>query len=160
MAAAGRPTISTLDGSSLSATARAVDPLRELALLVVEADGLPSVELGRSSVLAPGTPVVALGRPLGIARAATLGADIAVGQALPGIPSPHVSSIASDLHLRPGHSGGALLDARGRWVGVNAMMAGPDVGLAGPVDEAQRFVAHSLRPSLLETAASRWMLRT
>jgi S1-C subfamily serine protease len=46
--------------------------------------------------------------------------------------------------LRPGHSGGPLVDARGRLVGINTMMNGPEVGLAVPVHEAKRFLSRAL----------------
>jgi S1-C subfamily serine protease len=44
------------------------------------------------------------------------------------------------VHLRPGHSGGPLVDVYGHVVGINTMMAGPDVGLAIPVSVVQGFV--------------------
>jgi S1-C subfamily serine protease len=48
------------------------------------------------------------------------------------------------LPLRPGHSGGPLVDARGRLVGINTMMNGPEVGLAVPVHEAKLFLRRAL----------------
>jgi S1-C subfamily serine protease len=52
--------------------------------------------------------------------------------------------VAASLHLRPGDSGGVLVDAEGRLVGINTMMAGPNLGLAVSVDEAKRFARRAL----------------
>jgi S1-C subfamily serine protease len=48
------------------------------------------------------------------------------------------------LHLRPGHSGGPLVDAHARLVGINTIMTGPDVGGAVPVDVVKRFLKNAL----------------
>ena len=48
------------------------------------------------------------------------------------------------LHLRPGHSGGPLVDDLGRLVGVNTMIAGPEVGLAVPVHTVKAFLQETL----------------
>jgi S1-C subfamily serine protease len=49
------------------------------------------------------------------------------------------------LHLRPGHSGGPLVDATGRLVGVNTMINGPDVGLAIPLATVKGFLQQALK---------------
>jgi S1-C subfamily serine protease len=48
------------------------------------------------------------------------------------------------LHLRPGHSGGPMVDGEGRLVGINTMIAGPDVGLAVPIQSVKRFLKKAL----------------
>ena len=57
--------------------------------------------------------------------------------------SPRNEWVAASLHLRPGHSGGPMVDAQGRLIGINTLMNGPDVGVAVPVDVAKRFVKES-----------------
>jgi S1-C subfamily serine protease len=52
--------------------------------------------------------------------------------------------IQVSLHLRPGHSGGPLVDGHGRLVGINTMMAGPDVGLAIPLPVINAFLRRVL----------------
>ena len=52
--------------------------------------------------------------------------------------------LAVSLHLRPGYSGGPLLDAEGRLVGINTMMTGPDIGMAVPVHVVKRFLREKL----------------
>jgi serine protease Do len=142
--AGGRSLRVTLpSGKSLSARVIARDKIHDLAALTVESNGLPVVELGNSDRLKPGDWVIALGHPWGVHGAATAGVVIAVG-----VP-PEMSSLGQELiqvslHLRPGHSGGPLVDAIGRLVGVNTMMAGPNVGLAIPVQTVKAFLKDHL----------------
>jgi len=65
---------------------------------------------------------------------------IGCGSELPEMPHAGREWVAVSAHLRPGHSGGPLLDARGRLVGINTMMAGPEVGLAVPVHVLKAFL--------------------
>jgi S1-C subfamily serine protease len=53
--------------------------------------------------------------------------------------------VAVSLHLRPGYSGGPLLDAAGRVIGVNVMMAGPEVGLAIPAHVVEGFLKEVMK---------------
>ena len=104
---------------------------------------LPTVELGRSEQLQPGQWVLVLGHPWGVVGAVTAGVVIDVGVP-PEMPFLGRELIQVGLHLRPGHSGGPLVDARGRLVGINTVMAGPDVGLALPVHLVKGFLRRSL----------------
>ena len=88
--------------------------------------------------------MVAVGHPWGIAGAATVGVVIGLGADLPGFPAGRGEMLALSLHLRPGHSGGVVVDESGQVVGINTMMAGPDVGLAIPVEVAKRFIKEAL----------------
>ncbi len=131
------------DERILPARTIARDKSRDLAALVVEASDLPAMELGNSKALNPGDLVIAVGHPWGVLGAATMGVVIDVG-----IP-PEMAGLGRDLiqvslHLRPGHSGGPLVDVHGRLVGVNTMMAGPDVGMAVPVNEVKAFLREKL----------------
>ncbi|OGO10241.1 MAG: hypothetical protein A2Z66_02245 [Chloroflexi bacterium RBG_13_66_10] len=121
----------------------AVDEERDLAALAVEASGLPAVELGSARDLRAGQWVLAIGHPWGLEGAVTSGVVIGVGE-LPGLPAGGREMVAASLHLRPGDSGGVLVDAEGRVVGINTMMAGLDLGLAISVDEAKRFAKQAL----------------
>ncbi len=132
------------DGRTLPARLLAHDPARDVAALGVEARGLPAMLLGDSRRLQPGQWVLAVGHPWGVEGAATAGVVAGVGRRLPEMPFSDRSWIAVSLHLRPGHSGGPLVDAEGRLVGINTMMAGPDVGLAVPVHEVRRFLRQAV----------------
>ncbi len=131
------------DDRTLPARLLAHDASLDLAALQVDAMGLPTIELGRSKRLQPGQWVLALGHPWGVHGAVTAGVIIGVGPHPEGI-LPRRDLIQVNLPLRPGHSGGPLVDARGRLVGINAMMNGPEVGLAVPVHEAKRFLRQAL----------------
>jgi len=127
------------DGRTLPARLLAHDPALDLAALSVDASDLPIIELGDSRQLKPGQWVLALGHPWGVPGAVTGG--IVIGAGLPpemAISGPELIHVS--LHLRPGHSGGPLVDTRGRLVGINTMIAGPDVGLAVPVHVVKAFL--------------------
>ena len=99
------------------------DPERDLAALSVDAAdvGLVPALKGDPDTLRVGDLVLAVGHPGGIVGAVTVGV---VHAFLERGGSPRRRFIQADLHLAPGNSGGPLADARGRLVGVNAMIAG------------------------------------
>jgi serine protease Do len=132
------------DGRNLDAQVAAHDASLDIAALSVDATDLPTIELGDSQNLRPGQWVLALGHPWGIAGAVTAGVITGVGRQLPEMPRSDREWIAVSLHLRPGHSGGPLVDERGRLVGINTMMAGPDVGLAVPVHVVKGFLRKAI----------------
>lgn len=131
------------DGRTLPARLLSYGRGLDLAALSVEAAGLPTIELGNSRQLQPGQWVLAMGHPWGVIGAVTGGVVIDVGlpQELSALGR---ELIQVDLPLRPGYSGGPLVDVHGRLVGINTMMAGPEVGLAVPVHEVKRFLRQSL----------------
>lgn len=131
------------DGRTLPVRLLARDASRDLAALAVDATGLPTSELGQSKQLQPGQWVLALGHPWGVAGAVTAGVVIGVGPP-PEMPLPQRELIQVGLRLRPGHSGGPLVDVHGRLVGINTMMAGPEVGLAVPVHVVKTFLRQAL----------------
>jgi serine protease Do len=135
------PQVVLPDGRELPARVLAQDRQLDLAALSVEAQDLPTIELGDSRQLRPGSWVVAFGHPWGVHSAATAGVVIGQGRERPDFGQRW---IAVSLHYRPGHSGGPLVDAAGRLVGINTVMAGPDVGLAVPVQEVKSFLKRRL----------------
>lgn len=140
-----RPLRVTLaDGRTLAARVLSQDRDLDLAALVVDATGLPTIELGDSRGLRPGQWVLAVGHPWGVIGAATAGVVIGVESEPRQVSSTIREWIAVSLHLRPGYSGGPLVDSRGRLVGINAMMTGPDVGMAVPVHVAKVFLHQML----------------
>ncbi len=133
------------DERELPARVLARDERRDLAALVVDAGDLPTVQLGDSKSLQPGQWVVAVGHPWGIQGAISAGIVIGLGPAWPDGHERGRDYVLVSLHLRPGHSGGPLVDTEGRLVGINTMINGPDVGVAVPVDEVKAFLRESLR---------------
>jgi serine protease Do len=138
-----RATVVVANGASHEARVLAVDEERDLAALSVDASDLPAIELGSAHDLRSGEWLLAIGHPWGLEGAVTVGVVVGVGE-LPGLPAGGREMVAASLHLRPGDSGGVLVDADGRLVGINTMMAGLDLGLAVSVDEAKRFVKRAL----------------
>ncbi len=132
------------DRRRLPARLLACDRELDLAALSVEADGLPTIALGDSRLLQPGNWVVAFGHPWGVEGAATAGVVIGQGRTLPERPGFGREWLAVSTHYRPGHSGGPLVDAEGRLVGINTVMAGPDVGLAVPIHVIKSFLKDRL----------------
>ena len=102
------------DGRVLDAKLLARDEEHDLAALSVEANDLPTIQIGSTRGLHPGQWVMALGHPWGIANAATSGVLIGVGRQLPELPTASQDWVVADLHLRPGNSGGPLIDSQGR----------------------------------------------
>ena len=131
--ARGDVAVALWDGRVLAARLVARDVRRDLAALVVSDAGLPAAEIGDSGGLRVGELVVAVGNPLGLVRALTAGLVHATDRRL----------IQADLRLAPGNSGGPLADARGRVVGLNAMIVG-SLAVAVPSRAARRFVQEQL----------------
>lgn len=155
--AAGRSERITLrlsDGRQIEAQLLAIDPEHDLAALRARARGLRAADIGDSSALRMGEFVLAIGNPFGIEAAVTTGVvsaqapvdpDLELEPALPrdsgwrGRRFARVELVQADIRLYPGNSGGPLLDARGRVVGVNAMVGG-GLGFAIPSNTVRRFL--------------------
>ena len=135
------------DGQTHPARLLAQDPENDLAALSVDARDLTPIPLGESRNLQPGQWVTAMGHPWGVPGAATGGAVIGWGSDLPETRSQDREWIAVGLSLRPGHSGGPLVESEGRLVGICTMMAGPEVGLAVPVHVVNEFLHRELGAS-------------
>ena len=136
------------DGATLPARILAQNKERDLAALMVDATDLPTIEIGNSRDLQPGQWVLAMGHPWGVKGAATAGVVIGVGPAklpeLPDMPRSPKEWIAVSLRLRPGHSGGPLIDVDHRLVGINTLVTGPEVGMAVPVHVVKAFLSETL----------------
>ncbi|MFZ5559037.1 MAG: DegQ family serine endoprotease [Pseudomonadota bacterium] len=126
-------------------TARVVgsDPQSDVALLKIDATGLPAVQIGKSADLKVGQWVFAIGAPFGLDRTATQGIVSAVGRQLPS--DNYVPFIQTDVAVNPGNSGGPLFDTAGRVVGINSQIFSRSGGYMGlsfaiPIDVAMDVV--------------------
>jgi serine protease Do len=137
------PQITLADGRTLPARVLATDGNADLAALAVAAGGLPAIAHPAAWRLRAGHWVLALGHPWGITGAATAGMVIDVGPPLE-LPRWRGEWIQVGVHLRPGYSGGPLVDGHGCLVGINTMMAGPEVGLAIPFPVVAAFLRRTL----------------
>src|SRR6266508_1740308 len=131
------------DGRELAAKVVGRDPKTDLALLKVDATGLPVIPLGDSSALQVGAPVMAIGNPFGLEQTVTTGIVSATGRVIG--EGPYDDFIQTDASINPGHSGGPLINAQGQAVGVNTAIfsqSGGSVGIsfAIPVNVAKPVV--------------------
>jgi S1-C subfamily serine protease len=126
------------------------DVSNDLALIKVDPSGLKlrPLTLGDSSTVQVGDPTIAIGNPFGLDRTLTTGVVSALQrqiQAPNGFTIEHV--IQTDAALNPGNSGGPLLDAAGRVIGINSQIAtGADgsgnvgIGFAVPINTAKKVL--------------------
>ncbi|HEX6331006.1 MAG TPA: trypsin-like peptidase domain-containing protein [Actinomycetota bacterium] len=134
-----------VDGRELPFEVVGADRLSDLAVFRLRSDGFTPAELGDASTLRVGQLVVAIGNPLGFAGSVTAGVVSALGRALPVRGGRIIDNvIQTDASLNPGNSGGALVDGRGRVVGINTAVAGIGLGLAVPIDEGTRRIVGEL----------------
>lgn len=132
-------------GQQYPAQVLAADRQMDLAALSIPAVNLPVIEPGDSRQLKPGQWVMALGHPWGVLDAVTGGVVISMGPRLGDMVFGNGHDwLAVSLHVRPGHSGGPLVNAAGQLVGVNTIMNGPEVGVAIPVHVIKRFLKERL----------------
>jgi serine protease Do len=114
------------------------DDLTDVAVLKIDASGLPAVTLADSDLLEVGDVVLAIGNPFGVGQTVTMGIVSALGRSGPGF-------IQTDAAINPGNSGGALVDAEGRLVGINTAIISSSrgsegVGLAVPSNIARHVL--------------------
>ncbi len=146
---ASRIVVTTLDGQELEAKVLGSDRDSDLAVLKVEAKGLPARPLGRSSDLLIGETVVAIGNPFGLSHTVTAGVLSARGRTVPTESGERVFTdfLQTDASINPGNSGGPLCNILGDVIGINsAIVSGASgIGFAIPADRAQRVVGDLLR---------------
>jgi S1-C subfamily serine protease len=134
------------DGSEAEATVVGSDPSTDIAVVRVKTvEGeLEPLELGSSSDVRAGEPVIALGSPFGFEGSVTAGIVSGVDRTIRAPDgAPITGAIQTDAALNGGNSGGPLLDAAGTVIGVNAQLRSPGIGFAIPIDTA-RSVASQL----------------
>jgi S1-C subfamily serine protease len=144
----GKGRASLADGRELRFEVVGRDALSDLAVIRAGGADLEPVSLGNADRLRVGQLVVAVGNPMGLAGSITAGVVSALGRSFPttdGRASRLLENvIQTDAALNPGNSGGALVDGRGRMVGVNTAVAGIGLGLAVPVNATTRRIIAAL----------------
>jgi putative serine protease PepD len=124
----GHISVTFSNGQQHDATLVGRDATSDIAVLKVAATGLPVIGIADSDAVNVGQPVVALGAPLGLSSTVTAGIVSALGRtttvpAEEGKTAVIVGGIQTDASINPGNSGGALVDCRGRMIGVNTAIA-------------------------------------
>jgi serine protease Do len=136
-------TVRLSDRRELVATLIGADARSDLAVLKIEAEDLPVVDIGRSADLKAGEWVFAIGSPFGFDYTVTAGIVSAVGRSLPS--ENYVPFIQTDVAINPGNSGGPLFNLDGEVVGINSQIYTRSGGFMGvsfaiPVDVAMEVV--------------------
>jgi serine protease Do len=117
------------DKREFSAKVIGSDPQSDIALLKINATGLPTVSFGDTDRLKVGQWVFAIGAPFGLERTATKGIVSALGRSLPS--DAYVPFIQTDVPINPGNSGGPLFDLNGKVVGINSQIFSRSGGYMG-----------------------------
>lgn len=108
------------------------DPQTDVAVLKIDAGNLSAITIADSDNLAVGDIVLAIGNPFGVGQTVTMGIVSALGRTSLGIiPRGYENFIQTDAAINQGNSGGALIDAQGRLVGINSAIFTPSGGNAG-----------------------------
>jgi S1-C subfamily serine protease len=140
---ADRVVVSLKDGRELQGRVLGADQLTDVAVIKVDANNLPTVQMGNSDALRPGEWAIAIGNPLGLDNTVTVGIISATGRSSSEVrvPDKRVSFIQTDAAINPGNSGGPLLNQRGEVVGMNTAIIGgaQGLGFAIPINTAQRI---------------------
>jgi serine protease DegQ len=136
--------ISLNDGKTYKARVVGADPESDLAVLNIQATGLPAITFGQMDDLRVGDVVLAIGNPFGVGQTVTMGIVSALGRSHLGI-NTFENFIQTDAAINPGNSGGALVDAFGNLVGINTAIysrtgGNHGIGFAIPVSSARSIM--------------------
>ena len=161
----GATRVSVRFGDSKRTRARVAgrDPSTDLALLLVDPDGLDlhPLDLGSSRGVQVGDPTVAIGNPFGLDRTLTTGVVSALQRSIPSLqPGFSINDvIQTDAAINPGNSGGPLIDPFGKVIGVNSQIetggggsGNVGIGFAVPIDTAKEVIPQLRKSGSVERA--------
>jgi len=138
---ADKVTVKLTDKREFTAKVVGIDKLTDVAVLRIDASGLPTVPLGNPADTREGEWVMAIGSPFGFENSVTAGIVSAKSRSLPN--EGYVPFIQTDVAINPGNSGGPLLNLNGEVVGINSQIYSRSGGYQGisfaiPIDVAVR----------------------
>jgi serine protease Do len=125
------------------------DPKTDIAVIKIDAKGLPALPWGDSNKLKVGEMVFAIGNPFGLNQTVTRGIISAVGRANVGI-ADYEDFIQTDAAINPGNSGGALINARGELIGINTAILSRTGGYQGIGFAVPSSMARQVMDSLIK----------
>ncbi len=144
--------VKTSDGKEYNAKLVGTDTMKDVAVLKIDAKGLPYAKLGDSSKLRIGEPAIAIGSPFGLEATVTAGIVSSVGRnaselrtpadAVSGLGARIRKLIQTDAAINQGNSGGPLLNAKGEVIGVNQAIIpyASRIGFAIPINEVKSSI--------------------
>jgi len=138
------------NGKTYPAKIVGMDSKTDLAVIKIDANGLPAAEIGKSSELEVGELAVAIGNPLGqeFAGSVTAGVISALNRSM-NVQGRQYTLIQTDAAINPGNSGGPLVNRNGRVIGINTVKIGATgidgMGFAIPIDEAMPIINELLQ---------------
>ncbi len=135
--------VKTPDGREMKARLIGTDAKLDVALLKVDATGLPTVDLGDSDKLRVGDWTIAIGNPFGLSQTVTAGIVSAKGRVIGA--GPYDNFIQTDAAINPGNSGGPLFNAQGQVIGINTAIysrsgGSNGIGFAIPINLAMSVI--------------------
>ncbi|EHP41951.1 serine protease [Cupriavidus basilensis OR16] len=119
-----------------------LDAVADVALLKIDATGLPTVRIGDAASVEVGSWALAIGSPYGFANSVSAGIVSAKGRVLPG--AEYMPFLQTDVPVNPGNSGGPLFNLKGEVIGINSRIYSRSGGYQGlsfaiPIDVAMRI---------------------
>ena len=143
------------DGRTLAATVVGSDAPSDLAVLKIEATGLPVLPLGDSDKARVGDVALAVGNPLGIGQTVTSGIISAKGRTTGLSDGSFEDFIQTDAAINRGNSGGALVNAAGELIGINSQIFSPTGGNIGIGFAIPSNMAKDVMGQLIKTGSVR-----
>ncbi|MDQ2941245.1 MAG: trypsin-like peptidase domain-containing protein [Chloroflexota bacterium] len=147
-------TVQLQDTRSFDATLYGIDTLTDLAIIKIDATGLPTAPLGDSAGLQAGQVAIAIGNPLGnFENTVTTGVVSGLGRQIRAGDATQTSSeqlnnlIQTDAAINPGNSGGPLVNSEGQVIGVNTAVnaSAQGIGFSIPIDVAKPILQQALK---------------
>ncbi len=136
-------TVTLKDGRRFTGQVMGADRSTDVAVVRIQANNLPTVNLGNSDQLKPGEWAIAIGNPLGLDNTVTVGIISGTERSSRafGVRGRGVGFIQTDAAINPGNSGGPLLNQSGQVIGINtAIIQGAQgLGFAIPINQAQQI---------------------
>jgi serine protease Do len=123
--------VTLADGRDFTAKVVGTDPKTDLAVVHVDAKGLPVLALADSDRVRVGDVVLAVGNPLGVGQTVTMGIISAKGRTSGSADGAYEDFLQTDAPINQGNSGGALITVAGELIGINSQILSPSGGNIG-----------------------------